>query len=101
MKINFSNQKLVMRRAHAIAKTLQGHYHARMSYSLKQAHLEYKLGMLKSNSLSNIEVIKMVLETTPMQRTNRNKPIGYFLSEVNKMVMVAERNNIKYLKTLS
>lgn len=85
-----------MRRAHVIARTLQGHYHARMSYSLRLAHLEYRLGMLSNTSVQNIETIAEVFN--PDGITNRRISIffGHITSEINRMLMVANKGDNTY-----
>lgn len=57
-----NKQREIMRVAHLIAKTLTGHYHARMSYALKQANFKAKMAI------------------------NYNKPMGLAMVEKTKKV---------------
>ena len=90
---------LIMKRAHAIARKLEGDYRARISYALKQAHLEYTLGMLKTNSLTNLEFVKEVLENKQGFKTvsQKERKVGYLLSEINRMIFKQEKFNNKLI----
>jgi len=101
-KINTNYPRgIIMKRAHAIAKKLEGDYIARLSYGLKRAHLEYKLGMLKTASMSNLEFLIEVISSSQLMRTNKKREIGVFGHEIYVMHRKATEYNNHLLKQIA
>lgn len=64
-------KKEVMKKAHQIAKTLEGDYKARMAFSLRQAWKEMKMEMeIKNMTLEELEELKARIEQEIAQKKN-------------------------------
>jgi hypothetical protein len=102
IKINTNYpRKMIMKRAHTIARKLEGDYIARLSYGLKKAHLEYKLGMLKTTSMSNLEFLIEIISNSQLMRTDKKKEIGSFGRGVYIMHRKATEYNNHLLKQIA
>jgi len=92
---------IIMKRAHTIARKLKGDYIARLSYGLKRAHLEYKLGMLKTTSMSNLEFLIQIISNSQLMRTDKKKEMGVFGREIYVMHRKATEYNNHLLKQMA
>lgn len=99
MKPNLSK---IMKRAHALARTFEGDYQARLSLGLSQSWFEYhevifesrKMASNTNRSLSNIELLLSLCDDdyyTKRNNTSNTSAIGFTKSLLNGMQRKKQR----------
>lgn len=103
-KSNLSNLSNLFTRAHEIARTLEGDYVARISYSLRCVWSEVKLGSMLEGSEKQIkwanEIRKSILKKLVDLKDCKNKRYTESIYNINNLNTVDVENAIKVVKSI-